>query len=108
MYSIPIHNYCLKNCTIISGDIMTKFKRNFNFNDNIIEIIAYNVRKYRKINGITQEQLAIDIDVTPEFIGKFESTRGSEGLSLMSLYKISIVLNVSMDKFFEDIDETND
>ena len=79
-----------------------------NFNDNIIEIIAYNVRKYRKINGITQEQLAIDIDVTPEFIRKFESTRGSEGLSLMSLYKISIVLNVSMDKFFEDIDETND
>lgn len=108
MYSIPIHNYCLKNCAIISGDIMTKFKRNFNFNDNIIEIIAYNVRKYRKINGITQEQLAIDIDVTPEFIRKFESTRGSEGLSLMSLYKISIVLNVSMDKFFEDIDETND
>lgn len=108
MYSIPIHNYCLKNCTIISGDIMTKFKRNFNFNDNIIEIIAYNVRKYRKINVITQEQLAIDIDVTPEFIRKFESTRGSEGLSLMSLYKISIVLNVSMDKFFEDIDETND
>ena len=108
MYSIPIHNYCLKNCTIISGDIMTKFKRNFNFNDNIIEIRAYNVRKYRKINGITQEQLAIDIDVTPEFIRKFESTRGSEGLSLMSLYKISIVLNVSMDKFFEDIDETND
>ena len=108
MYSIPIHNYCLKNCTIISGDIMTKFKRNLNFNDNIIEIIAYNVRKYRKINGITQEQLAIDIDVTPEFIRKFESTRGSEGLSLMSLYKISIVLNVSMDKFFEDIDETND
>ena len=108
MYSMPIHNYCLKNCTIISGDIMAKFKRNFNFNDNIIEIIAYNVRKYRKINGITQEQLAIDIDVTPEFIRKFESTRGSEGLSLMSLYKISIVLNVSMDKFFEDIDETND
>lgn len=107
MYSIPIHNYYLKNCTIISGDIMTKFKRNFNFSENIIEVIAYNVRKYRKISGITQEQLAIDIDVTPEFIRKFESTRGSEGLSLMSLYKISIVLNVSMDKFFEDIDETN-
>ena len=107
MYSMPIHNYYLKNCTIILGDIMTKFKRNFNFNENIIEVIAYNVRKYRKISGITQEQLAIDIDVTPEFIRKFESTRGSEGLSLMSLYKISIVLNVSMDKFFEDIDETN-
>lgn len=82
---------------------MTKFKRNFDFDDNIIEIIAYNVIKYRKINGITQEQLAVDIGVSPEFIRKFESTKGSEGLSLLSLYKISIVLGVSIDKFFEKI-----
>lgn len=82
---------------------MTKFKRNFDFDDNIIETIAYNVIKYRKINGIIQEQLAVDIGVSPEFIRKFESTRGSEGLSLLSLYKISIVLNTSIDKFFEKI-----
>lgn len=86
---------------------MTKFKREFYFDENIIETIAYNVIKYRKLNGITQEQLAIDIWISPEFIRKFESTKGSEGLSLMSLYKISIVLNTSMDKFFEYI-EIND
>lgn len=83
---------------------MTKFKREFKFNENIIEVIAYNVIKYRKLSGITQEQLAIDIGVSPEFIRKFESTKGSEGLSLLSLYKMSIVLNVTMDKFFESID----
>ena len=86
---------------------MAKFKRDFKFNERIIETIAYNVIKYRKINNITQEQLAIDIGVSPEFIRKFESTRGSEGLSLMSLYKISIVLGTSIDKFFESI-ESND
>ena len=83
---------------------MTKFKRDFTFNLNIIETIAYNVIKYRKINGITQEQLAVDIGVSPEFIRKFESTKGSEGLSLMSLYKISIVLNTRIDKFFESLE----
>lgn len=83
---------------------MTKFKREFKFDNNIIETIAYNVIKYRKLSGITQEQLAIDIGVSPEFIRKFESTKGSEELSLMSLYKISIVLNTSIDKFFEYID----
>lgn len=86
---------------------MAKFKRDFDFNENIIETIAYNVIKYRKINGITQEQLALDIGVSPEFIRKFESTKGSEGLSILSLYKISIVLNVSIDKFFDNI-ESND
>ena len=85
---------------------MTKFKRDFKFDENIIETIAYNVIKYRKINCITQEQLAVDIGVSPEFIRKFESTKGSEGLSLLSLYKISIVLNTSIEKFFECI-ETN-
>ena len=83
---------------------MTKFKRDFKFNENIIETVAYTVIKYRKLNGITQEQLAIDIGVSPEFIRKFESTKGSEGLSLLSLYKISVVLNTSMDKFFESIE----
>lgn len=82
---------------------MAKFKREFTFNENIIETIAYNVIKYRKINSITQEQLAVDIGVSPEFIRKFESTKGSEGLSLISLYKISIVLNTSIDKFFEEL-----
>ena len=83
---------------------MTKFKRDFSFNENIIEVVAYNVIKYRKINGITQEQLAIDIGVSPEFIRKFESTKGSEGLKIITLYKISIVLNTSIEKFFESID----
>lgn len=83
---------------------MTRFKRDFTFNDNIIGVIAYNVIKYRKLKGITQEQLALDIGVSPEFIRKFESTKGSEGLSLTSLYKISVVLNTRIDKFFEDIE----
>ena len=31
---------------------MTKFKREFNFDENIIKTIAYNVIKYRKLNNI--------------------------------------------------------
>ena len=84
---------------------MAKFKRNFEFDNNIIETIAYNVIKYRKLSNITQEQLAVDIGVSPEFIRKFESTKGREGLSLMSLYKISVVLAVDMDKFFNKIEK---
>ena len=95
----------MKMCTIKLGENMTRFKRDFDFDDNFIETVAYNVIKYRKLNKITQEQLALDIGVSPEFIRKFESTKGSEGLSLASLYKISIVLDTTMDKFFESIEE---
>ena len=79
---------------------MTTFKRDFIFKDNVIEIVSKNVRKYRKLAGITQEQLALDIGVSNDFLRRFETTLGKEGMALNTLYKISIVLNVSMDKFF--------
>ncbi len=83
---------------------MATFKRDFKFNPNILVTVSKNVRKYRKLAGITQEQLAVDIDISYDYIRRFESQHGKEGLSLISLYKISIVLNTKMDKFFEDID----
>lgn len=81
---------------------MTTFKRDFSFNQNIIEVVAKNVRKYRKMVGITQEQLALDIGVSNDFLRRFETTYGKEGMALNTLYKISVVLNVSMDKFFQE------
>lgn len=83
---------------------MTTFKRDFTFNDDIIKTIAKNIRKYRKEQNITQEQLALDIDVSPEFYRRFESTLGREGISLINVYKISVVLNVRIDKLFEEED----
>ncbi len=80
---------------------MTTFKREFVFDENILETIAKNVRKYRKLAGITQEQLAVDIDMSFDYLRRFESQLGREGISLLKLYRISVVLNVSMDKFFE-------
>ena len=80
---------------------LTTFKRKFEFKD-YLPTVAKNVRKYRKLAGITQEQLAVDIEMSPDYLRRFESQNGKEGISLQKLYRISIVLNVSLDKFFED------
>ena len=81
---------------------MTTFKRDFSFNENIIQTIAKNIRKYRKEQNISQEQIAVDIGVSPEFYRKFESTLRSEGISAVNIYKTSVVLGISIDKLFED------
>lgn len=81
---------------------MATFKRDFTFDENIIKTVAKNIRKYRKEKNVTQEQLAVDIGVSPEFYRKFESTLGSEGITLINVYRISIVLDISIDKFFEE------
>ena len=44
----------------------------------------------------------MDIGVSPEFYRKFESTLGSEGITLINVYRISVVLDISIDKFFEE------
>lgn len=84
------------------GGIMTTFKRKFNFNENILSVISSNIRKYRIEKGVTQEQLAVDIGMSYDYLRRIESQKGKEGISLMSLYKISVVLGVTMDKFFEE------
>ena len=81
---------------------MTTFKRDFIFNDDILEVVADNVRKYRIEKKITQEQLAVDIGMSYDYLRRFETQKGKEGLSLIKLYKISVVLNVPMNKFFEE------
>ena len=80
---------------------MTTFKRDFNFDGNIMKRISINIRKYIKLAGITQEQLAVDVGRSYDFIRRLEYKKGAVGCSIDTLYKISIVLGVTMDKFFE-------
>jgi len=82
--------------------IITTFKREFQFHDNIMSVVSKNIRKYRKLAGITQEQLALDIDKSYDFTRRLEFKKGEIGCSLKTLYKISVVLGVSIDKFFEE------
>ncbi len=57
--------------------------------------IAY----YRKLRGMTQEQLAEEIDRTPAFIGHVEAPNISKAVSLDTLFDISKALNIPAYKF---------
>ena len=81
---------------------MTTFKRNFKFKTNYTEIISKNIKKYRKEAGITQEQLAVDIGTSYDFVRRLEFKKGEVGCSIDTLYKISVVLGQPVGKFFEE------
>jgi len=80
---------------------MATFKREFKFDTEIRKKISLNIRKYRLLAGITQEQLAVDIGKSYDFVRRLEYKKGEVGCSINTLYKISIVLNTRIDKFFE-------
>ena len=84
---------------------MTYNDKNFEFKPNIKEVIAKNIRKYRKEKGYTQEQLALYTDRSFEFIRRIETDYGQRGFSIETLYRISVALEISIEKFFEEITE---
>ena len=57
--------------------------------------IAY----YRKLRGLTQEQLAERIDRTPAFIGHVEAPNISKAVSLDTLFDIAKALDIPVYKF---------
>ncbi len=63
-----------------------------------------NVRKYRKLKGWTQKELAERCHYSENFIGDIENEM-LKTYSLGALYHISKVLGVHIKLLFEDLDE---
>ena len=66
--------------------------------------IGLKIAYYRKLRGLTQEQLAELVNRTPAFIGHIEAPNICKGISLDTLFDIATVLDVPAYKFllFED------
>ena len=61
--------------------------------------IGLKIAYYRKLRGMTQEELAEQVGVTPAFIGHLEAPNISKALSLDALFDIASVLEVPPHKF---------
>ncbi|MBQ3142549.1 MAG: helix-turn-helix transcriptional regulator [Bacilli bacterium] len=73
-----------------------------NYNKNVKAVICQNIKKYRKEKGIRLMELAEKLDVSVNHLKRIESENDRNNISIMTLYKISIILGVRIDKFFEE------
>ncbi len=67
------------------------------FDNNIYDTIRKNIRKYRKVKGITSAKLAELVGLSHEFIRQIQSDKAGYNFSVETFYKISVALNVSLD-----------
>ena len=72
----------------------------------LYRIIGINIKKYRQEyiknhSMMTQEMLAEAINVSVSLISSLESEKTIKGISITNLYKISVILGVPIDVFFE-------
>lgn len=62
--------------------------------------IGLKIAYYRKLRGLTQEQLAERIDRTAAFVGHVEAPNIEKAISLDTLFDIARVLDIPEYKFF--------
>lgn len=74
-------------------------------NEIFFERIRRNIKHYRTQQGITAAQLAEKAGLGHDYLRQIESEKDRHHVSLVSLYKISMALNVSMDAL---VTENND
>lgn len=75
------------------------FDRN---NENYIyELVSKNIKKQRKLKGLTQEQLAEKMHYSTQFISNIES-KNHQTFSLGTIWKLSLVLDIDIKVLFEE------
>lgn len=67
--------------------------------ENEYKQIGLKIAYYRKLRGLTQEQLAEKIERTPAFIGHVEAPNINKAVSLDTLFDIAVVLDIPAYKF---------
>lgn len=60
---------------------------------------------FRKIKGLTQERLAGEVGISPQYLSRIENGSYPKSVSLSTLMRIAQKLEVPMSKLMEDIEQ---
>ena len=67
----------------------------------VYEIVSKNIKKQRKLKGLTQEQLAEKMSYSTQFISNIES-KNHQTFSLGTLWRIALVLDIDVALLFDE------
>ena len=73
--------------------------------DDIYEIIAANIKEYRKQANMTQAELAEKSNYSHEFIRRIEATKGKKYFFFFSLVKIARAMRVRVEILLKGISD---
>ena len=71
-------------------------------NTNIYDTVRNNIRKYRRIKCMTQQELADAADLSHGYIREIESLKMSATFSLDAVEKIAHALKIKVKDLFEE------
>lgn len=69
---------------------------------NIYLVVSKNIKKYRELNHMTQQELAIKSGYSYAYIRRIEGPACSKNFSIQTIYNLSRALDISIKYLFED------
>ena len=75
----------------------------FNRNDEnyVYQLVSKNIKKQRRLKGLTQEQLAEKMSYSTQFISNIES-KNHQTFSLGTLWRLALVLDIDIAELFKE------
>ena len=71
-------------------------------NDNYYyDVLRKNIKKYRELKGLTQQQLADKTGISMNYIAKIESKKMQRGFTIVVLGRIADALNIDIKNLFD-------
>lgn len=71
-------------------------------NDNYYyDVLRKNIKKYRELKGLTQQQLADKSGISMNYIAKIESKKMQRGFTIVVLGRIADALNIDIKNLFD-------
>jgi transcriptional regulator with XRE-family HTH domain len=72
------------------------------YSEHILDTVSANVIKYRKLRGLTQMQLALEIGMSGgAYLGRAEIRKNSQHFNIKHIAKIAKVLDIDISEFFK-------
>ena len=68
---------------------------------DVVQLLGVNVRHYRKLKGLTQEQLAAEAGMERSYVSDLE--RGTRNPSVLALGRLADALDVEPSKLLEAV-----
>lgn len=73
-------------------------------NDNYYyNVVRYNIKKYRKLARLTQQELADKAGITMNYLSKIESPKMNRGFTIVTLGRIADALEIDIRNLFDEI-----
>lgn len=67
----------------------------------VYQLVSQNIKKQRKLKGLTQEQLAEKMQYSTQFISNIES-KNHQTFSLGTLWRLALVLDIDIAVLFKE------